>query len=229
MVIRHLQFGHHSVNMSLLPFKPCSTFSLCGATQAGKTWWLYRLLQNLGEMFEEDPPKKVLYCYGVYQSLYDEMKKTCPFITFHEGLPPTDFIDFFANGEHRVVVLDDLLNDVLQNRDMEKLFILGSHHKKLSVFFLTQNLFQQGRCARTIALNTAYLILFKNYRDTSQLMTLGRQLVPGHHQDLIAAYKDATTVTKYGYLVLDMSPHSEDKYRWRTRVFPGEDPIIYEV
>jgi len=183
-------------------------------------------LQHLDDMFEDDPPKKVLYCFGVYQELYDDMKSIC---TFHEGLPTADTINDFANGEHRIIVLDDLLNDVVQNTDMEKLFVLGSHHKKLSVFFLSQNLFQQGRCARTIALNTAYLILFKNYRDTSQLITLGRQLVPGHHNVLIEAYKDATTLTRYGYLIIDLSPHTEDQFRWRTRVFPGEDPIIYEV
>jgi len=210
----------------VIRFKPYSTFALSGATQSGKTRWLYKFLQHLDDMFEDDPPKKVLYCFGVYQELYDDMKSIC---TFHEGLPTADTINDFANGEHRIIVLDDLLNDVVQNTDMEKLFVLGSHHKKLSVFFLSQNLFQQGRCARTIALNTAYLILFKNYRDTSQLITLGRQLVPGHHNVLIEAYKDATTLTRYGYLIIDLSPHTEDQFRWRTRVFPGEDPIIYEV
>jgi hypothetical protein len=32
---------------------------------------------------------------------------------------------------------------------------------------------------------------------------------------------------KYGYLVIDMHPTSNDKYRLRTDVFPGEDCIIY--
>ena len=214
---------------TLIPFKPCSTFALCGATQSGKTTWLFRFLQNMHNMFEDDIPKQVLYCYGVYQSLYDDMKTKCSFVNFHEGLPSADMINEFANGEHRVIVLDDLLNDVVQNVEMEKLFVLGSHHKKLSIFFLNQNLFQQGRCARTIALNTAYLILFKNYRDTSQLITLGRQLVPGNASGLIDAFKDATNLNRYGYLVIDMSPHTEDRFRWRTRVFPGEDPIIYEA
>lgn len=212
-----------------IPFKPYSTFSLCGMTQSGKSTWLFHFLQNLEYMFEEDPPKKVMYNYGVYQSLYDDIKQKCPFVTFNEGLPTADSVKDFANGDHSVIVLDDLLNDVVQNRDMEKLFILGSHHKKISVFFLSQNLFQQGRCARTIALNTAYLVLFKNYRDTSQLITLGRQLVPGNHTALIEAYKDAVSLKCYGYLVLDFSPHADDRFRWRTNIFPGEDVVIYEA
>jgi hypothetical protein len=110
-------------------------------------------------MFEDDVPKHVLYCFGVYQSLYDDMKSQCPFITFHEGLPNAETITEFATGEHRIIVLDDLLNDVVQSTDMEKLVVLGSHHRHLSVCFLSQNLYKNGRCARTIPLNTAYLKL----------------------------------------------------------------------
>ena len=217
-----------TTTMSLIPFKPYSSISISGMTQSGKSTWVFRLLLNINKMFE-DVPKYVLYCYGVYQSLYDDIKSQCPFVTFHEGLPNEETIKTFATGEHRMIVLDDLLNDVVQSREMEKLFVLGCHHRHLTTCFLNQNLYQNGRCARTIALNTTYLILFKNYRDTSQLVTLGRQLVPGHHKALVEAYKDATTSERYGYLVIDMSPHSEDRFRWRTHVFPGEDPIIYEI
>ena len=41
-----------------------------------------------------------------------------------------------------------------------------------------------------------------------------------------SAFADATSLP-FGYLVVDMSPHSEDTYRLRTHVFPGEDPIVY--
>jgi hypothetical protein len=187
------------------------------------------MLKNLNKMFENDAPKHVLYCYGVYQPLYDDMKSQCPFITFHEGLPNAETITDFATGEHRMIVLDDLLNDVVQSTEMEKLFILGSHHRQLSICFVSQNMYQQAKCARTIALNTAFLILFKNYRDTSQLITLGRQLVPGNHKALIEAYNDATNLSRYGYLVIDMSPHTDNRFRWRTCIFPGEDTIIYEL
>ena len=57
-------------------------------------------------------------------------------------------------------------------------------------------------------------------------MTLGQQLFPGQSNTLVEAYEDATA-GRYGYLVLDLTPMGEDKYRMRTNVFPGEDPIIY--
>lgn len=92
---------------------------------------------------------------------------------------------------------------------------------------MTQNLFQRGSRSRTIALNTYYLVLMKNVRDASQIAFLGRQLFPGHSNFLLEAYADATK-SPYGYLLVDTSPHSEDKYRLRTHIFPGEDPIIYQ-
>jgi hypothetical protein len=108
---------------------------------------------------------------------------------------------------------------------MELLFTQGCHHRRLSILFITQNLFGQGRSARNIALNTWYLIVFKNVRDSSQLLTLDRQLFLGKSGVLVDAYRDVMT-DPYAYVVIDIAPHSEDKYRLRTRVFPGEDPIV---
>jgi len=130
------------------------------------------------------------------------------------------------NDRHRLIVLDDLMHRVVQNVDMELLFTQGCHHRRLSVVFITQNIFPRGTKSRTIALNTTYLVMMKNVRDVSQVATLGRQLFPGRSKILTSAFADATSLP-FGYLVVDMSPHSEDTYRLRTRVFPGEDPIVY--
>jgi hypothetical protein len=60
----------------------------------------------------------------------------------------------------------------------------------------------------------------------SQVTTMGRQLFPWRSKILTSAFADATSLP-FGYLVVDMSPHSEDTYRMRTRVVPGKDPIVY--
>ena len=67
----------------------------------------------------------------------------------------------------------------------------------------------------------------KNPRDLSQLLCLGRQAFLGKSSFLMETYKDATS-QHYGYLVLDFSPGAEEDYRVRTKVFPGEDTIIYQ-
>jgi hypothetical protein len=105
---------------------------------------------------------------------------------------------------------------VVQNVDME------CHHRRLSVVFITQNVFPRGTKSRTIALNTTYLVMMKNIR----VATLGRQLFPGRSKILTVAYADATSIL-YGYLVVNMSPHSADTYRLSTRMFSGEDTIVH--
>ena len=58
---------------------------------------------------------------------------------------------------------------------------------------------------------------------------LGRQLYPGKSKGFLQAYKDSLNSNKFGYFVVDMSPHAEDKYQLRSRFFPAEDPIIYQL
>jgi hypothetical protein len=211
---------------SLIPFEPCSSTCVSGQTGTGKTRWLYRLLKQMKGMYARDPPVKIMYCYGVYQQLFDDMERVLDNFTLHPGLPTQTEVDEFADGEHGLIVLDDLMHQVLERKDMELLFTQGCHHRRLSVIFITQNLYGQGKSARTIALNTWYLVVFKHVRDSSQLMTLGRQLFPGKPHILIEAYRDVMKMP-YAYLVIDTSPHVRDEYRLRTRVFPGEDPIVY--
>lgn len=212
---------------SLIPFKPCSSITISGATQSGKTYFVNKFLQNVRGMFSGEPVARILYCYGIYQPLFDKMQRNIANFTLHEGLPTKEVIDnFSAKREHSLIVLDDLMSQVGQSPEMENLFIRGCHHSRLSAVFITQNIFQQAKFSRTIALNTHYLILFRNLRDGSQISHLGKQIFPGKGQILVDAYRDATRVP-YGYILLDLSPHSEDKYRMRTRILPGEDPIVY--
>ena len=220
----------HNMNwwntQSLVPFEPCSSIMVCGPTGCGKSRWVYQFIQHLQGMYVQEPPQKVLYCYGVYQPLFDEMEKTIPNITFHENIPSKEDIETFADGTHGLIVLDDLQQQVISNPDIELLFTQGCHHRRLSVIFIVQNLYGQGKHARTIALNSWYLVLFKNVRGTSQIRHLNSQLFPHKGLLLLQAYEDAVKES-FGYLVIDLAPQTKDHYRLKTNIFPGEEPIIY--
>jgi GTPase SAR1 family protein len=205
-----------------VPFRPNSSIMICGPTGSGKTEWVKRLLYNLDSMYSSNPIKEVIYCFGVWQKTFEVLERELSFITFHEGLPDPEYLK--NSGVHRLFVLDDLLQECVDSPDIRKIFTQGCHHNNLSVIFISQNLFQQGKNARTISLNCWYLVLFKNFRDIMQIKTLSRQ--SGLGKKLISAYTDAVSVP-YGYLVVDFAPGVEDKYRLRSRVFPGEDSWIY--
>ena len=177
-------------------------------------------------MYVKDPPTQILYCYGIYQPLFDEMERNVPNFTSKQGLPSSEEIDeFTADRCHKLIVIDDLMHKVTQDKEMELLFTQGTHHRCVSVILITQNLYPGGKHARTIALNTWYTVLMKNLRDVSQVDILDRQL---RGKAFMKAYEDAVG-SKEGYLIVDTSPHGDDRYRLRSRVFPGQDPLVYRL
>ena len=213
-----------------LPFEPCSSMCISGQTGSGKTRWVYKFLKNLQYMYSKDPPTHVLYCYGIHQDLFDDMERTVPNFISKRGLPSSEEIDDFTRDKrHKLIIVDDLMHEVMRNKDMELLFTQGTHHKCVSVILITQNLYPGGKHARTIALNTWYMLLLKNLRDVSQVSILGRQLHPGKSKGFLQAYEDALSSDKHGYFLVDMSPHADNRYRLRTHIFPGEDPVIYRL
>jgi len=211
----------------MLAFESPASFSISGSTGSGKTSWIFKILKYSKVMFK-DPPFKILYCYGVWQDLFNEMEKSLSNISFHEGVPSSQEINDFADQNHNIIILDDLMSECVKNNDVELLFTRGMHHKKLSVFYLNQNLYAQGKHSRNITLNTFYLIIFQNLRDCSQIQKLGQQLFPGQGQVLVEAYKDSVQ-KKYGYLVIDLAPHTDHQLRLRSEIFPDEITKIYHA
>ena len=212
----------------LIPFRSKKSISISGPTNSGKTMFVYRFLTNMELMYEPgESPSAVLYCYGVSQPLFHHMKRAVPIITFYEGLPSNDIIeDFAADHPHSLIILDDLHQKFVQERQMETLLTMSCHHRNMSVIFINHNIFYQGKHARTMALNTSYNVLFRNVRDQSQVAILGRQMYPNRPAKLLEAYNDATSQA-YGYLLIDYTTEQKDDMRLRTNIFPGEQMLVY--
>ena len=73
-----------------------------------------------------------------------------------------------------------------------------------------------------------YITLFRNPRGKSQISTLARQLFPGKTKNFLEVYNDALE-EPYSYLLLDISPHSNQLYQIRSKIFPKEDTIVYRL
>ncbi|GBM90950.1 hypothetical protein AVEN_226667-1 [Araneus ventricosus] len=157
-------------------------------------------------------PPKIIWCYGAYQNLYKDMKT----VEFHEGLPSN--INTISNA---LIVIDDLMSELSNNDKLTKLFTKGSHHRNLSIIFIVQNIFHKGKEMRNISLNAHYMFVFKNPRDQSQVMHLGRQLYPNNVNFFREVYEDATSKA-HSYLLIDLTPQTDDSLRLRTGLFPGD-------
>ena len=188
------------------------TCTIAGPTSSGKTQFVFRMIRHANELINP-PPERILYCYGEFQPSFAEF----PQVEFHEGLPDVGQFD----GRLRVLlIIDDLMNEADQN--VCNIFTKLSHHRNVSVAFVTQNLFHRNRHVRTMNLNTHYLVLFKNPRDAGQVATLARQMYPGKSKFVVEAYKDATK-EPYGYLLIDLRPETDENYRIRTKIFPDDE------
>jgi len=192
------------------------TSIVAGPTGCGKTIFTLNLLKYAGVMITP-VPEKIIWCYGIYQDMFDKFRN----IEFQEGLPDLTVFD----GKQRVLlVIDDLM--VETDDKVCNLFTKISHHKSVSVLYLSQNLFFKNKQNRTLSLNSHYMVLFKNVRDATQVAILARQMYPGNGKFMMEAFKDSTS-KPYGYLLVDMRPETDERYRLRSNIFPNEEQCVY--
>ena len=164
-----------------------------GQTGAGKTCFILDVIRyKLVHPF----PKNIYYMYKIRQPFMDQINN----INFIEGL---DFNAIDTNTPS-MLVIDDLV--LSTNKDVAEMFILGSHHRQISIFFLTQNLFPNCNLFRLMSTNAHYFVIFQNQRNFQQVMTLARQIFVGRDVKRITeAYKKASNTLR-GFIVLSFSP-----------------------
>ena len=174
-----------------LPWKHPFTAIVAGPTGSGKSYFVFNFLKHLDTMLDQ-PVEEVVWCFGTDQVLYDEIKKSISVPTrFVQGLPSLMDIAPEKKPKARLVIVDDLMRE--SDKHMVDLFTKGSHHSNLSIVFISQNIFHQGRGQRDISLNAHYIVFFKNPRDQYQIVPFSRQVYPENPKFVQEAYKDATS------------------------------------
>ena len=65
-----------------------------------------------------------------------------------------------------------------QDKRVLDLFTKDSHHRNITVLYLTQDLFPPGKFSKTINRNAHYIVAFKNPRDQTGIRTILLQAFP---------------------------------------------------
>ena len=197
-------------------FKHPFTAIIAGPSGSGKTVFTRKLIEHASRIIAP-PPQRLVWCYGIYQPFFNEMKS----VEFMEGVSDANLFD----GQQRtLLILDDLMHET--DDRVSQIFTRVSHHKSLSVLYLTQNLFYKTKQNRTMSLNAHYLVLFKNPRDMTQISHLAAQMYPGKSKYMIESYRDATSIP-FSYLLVDLKSDTEEKMRLRSNIFLGETTFVY--
>ena len=182
----------------------------------GKTVFVQKFLKYIDSATNTRFDRIILY-YGEWQSGYRDLGKN---IEFREGLPQNN--DWVNDPKPKLIIIDDLMRESSSGGAIVNLFTKGSHHNNLSVIFITQNIFHQGKGQRDISLNAQYLVIFRNLRDRAQIRHLARQVYSENPRFLEEANWDATSQL-YGYLLLDLKQDTPDNCRFRTCIFPEDE------
>lgn len=214
-------------NMAVVKIVTPTTIGIYGPTQSGKTHFVLKLLQESRSLFTK-PTEEIYYCYSAYQDIYGslrESEKAGGYTTYyHEGMPDICKCKEWAfMKSHIVIVFDDLMTDITKDSDMVKFATVDCHHSNITMIVLMHNIFPPG--LRTLSLNLHYITLFKNKRDSLQVDTLGRRIMKDRVKYFTAVYKHSVS-KRYGYLLIDMHPQTDEAYQLRTAILPSEAPTI---
>jgi hypothetical protein len=202
---------------SFFTFVHPTTIVIAGPTRSGKTHFVKNILKH---SLIQPHPSRILWLFKEWQPAYDEIKILVPTIEFVNGID-NDKLDSVNASERNLVVLDDLMASAGDSKKISNLFTQEAHHRNLTVIFIIQNLFNQGKEMRNISLNAHYLVLYKNPRDKSQVRFLAHQVYPENSKFLINVFHHATE-QPHSYLVLDLHPDTPENYRLLTNIFPGD-------
>lgn len=203
------------------------TIIISGASSTGKSTLIFEIIRNRDRVLRSENKLPVRYHLPESHKIdVAEDLRQDSLLKFYEGLPNFDSIH-----EQCIIVLDDMAS--LIDQSVLQGFLRHSHHKKVSILLVVHNIYhsENKNIYRTISLNTNIFFILKNVRDTVQIRTLAQQIDPFKSKAILEAYKDAVS-RRWGYFVIDFSPTTNDRLRFRTNIFdsdPSPRNVIYLV
>ena len=200
---------------------------LAGPTQSGKTTFVLNLLRNIDHLFDKpECQKNIIYYYKEFQPSLESFKDENIVHQWVNQMPTVDNVKertlMGKDSGGSIVIIDDFAGEL--TKDIVEIFTVTGHHHKACIILLCQNLFQTGPFFRTISLNSTYMVVFKNPRDSSQISHFAKQFAPGNGKWIIQAFKEATK-RPYTYIFFDNHQSSPEHVRVRSNILPHEAPM----
>lgn len=192
------------------------TCIVAGPSGCGKSNFVTNFLKHCQQVCNTEF-NQITWCYDEMQPLYNLQN-----VNYCQGIPD---LSMFDGQKPQLLIIDDLMRE--SDGRIVDIFTKGSHHRNVSVFYITQNIFHQGKGQRDISLNSSYIIYFKNPRDKTQIRYLARQICPDNSKFVEEAYRDATK-EPYGYIMIDLKQNTNDLCRFKTKIFPfNVNTVVY--
>ena len=206
--------------------KLISPFALfvVGCTGSGKSVTVLSWLKNAKKVFRSNF-NKIYYFYGsTHQEIFCD--KSLKHVHFSKDL---QLLEKLSQKEHPnpgiLIILDDLMNQTSGSDLISQLYTKGSHHHRISIINIVQNIFHKTPIFCTLKENSQYYYIkqFINERKIKLLAgTIG--LDPN---ELYAAYTESISKDRYAGILIDNNIKSNIRKLTRMRDKLDTNPGLY--
>ena len=177
-----------------------------GPSSSGKTTLMRHIITN---KLIDPWPNRLLWITEVNVPDVERIAN----VTYITGVPP---LSFFENLRDAMIVFDDLQHVASESDTVSALFRRLSHHNRLSIFLLVQNLSFQGRRALDSRRNADYIYLFRNPADADQYRRFQVKLgLTRNTASLTEMIEHITRQNAHYCLVVDLKFGTPDVCRFR--------------
>ena len=198
----------------LVPF----SMIVSGSSGVGKSQYLAKLLTHRDVMFEK-PFSKIYFSYVTYQPVYDEIKASVPEIEFVEGVK-SDIFECADGFDDVLYIIDDMMTSMGRNYLLVDLFT-KARPRKLSVIFVTHDLYFGTQITKNVLRSTMIFILFKNISNAVPVQVLSRQIRPDKPKYIIDSFM-TTTARPFNPLILILMPQWPENLRVLSGILPTQ-------
>lgn len=186
-------------------FQRPSKIIVSGPSMSGKSTIVKYILDN---KLITPPPKSV---YWISEGPVPE--KNIKY-NYHEGgFPESDFLENLTDA---AIILDDCQVTASDSDIVSKLFRRLSHHNRLIIFLIVQNLSFAGRRALDVRRNCDYYILFQNTADREQYQRFQSKFgITKQNVSLNYMLQYVTKHNPHHCLITDLKYHTPELLRFR--------------
>ena len=211
-----------------LRFRHPARIIICGPSNSGKTQLTLRLLNNA---FFENPISKIVWYHGKDQAGHHDFAQRG--IVLRKGLPTNldkDFPGTTPPKKTRILVLDDVAQDATKSQMVYDLFTKDSHHKGITGFLLTQNLYTQGKNAVDISRN-ASVIIFMIERRNMEVMRRFLHSCYNKRQvgEIMAWIQRESYERPYSTFTVDLDMETPERLRLRLNIAPTHPRDLTQI
>ena len=204
-----------------LKLKHPFNMTIAGPSACGKTSFVRNLLAKFDTVTTIDVPRlRVFWAHGQAQEAHHRKISDFVDVTYSDGIPSEERV---LEISPHILIMDDLMVEAASaGKSLVTFLSRFSHHNNISIIYITQNLYFNGKNTCEANRQSHYTVVFRNSRDKSIAITLGKQLAPYNKRHFYESFHDATK-KPFSYLLIDAHPTTPEELLLKTNIYSEKE------